>query len=54
MIRSVTYNVRLSPAERDALERAAAADERPPSTLLRKLLLQWLREHGWMTTESKQ
>ncbi len=48
MARTDSLSIRLTAAERDAIQRAAAADERLPSTLVRKLLLDWLRENNWM------
>lgn len=41
--------VRFEADELDALARAAAEDERPPSALLRKIAAEWLRKHGWLT-----
>jgi hypothetical protein len=40
--------VRLDPEERAALERAAAADDRPVSALCRKIVAEWLRKNGWL------
>lgn len=40
--------VRLTVEEKRALEHAAAADDRPVSALARKVLIDWLREHGWI------
>ena len=36
--------IRLPPKERSALEHAARADDRPVSTLARKIIVAWLRE----------
>jgi hypothetical protein len=44
--RNAQLAVRLSAAEAAALERAARADERPASTMARKIILGWLRENG--------
>lgn len=41
-------SVRFAPEERAALEKAAAADARSMSALARKLVVDWLRQNGWM------
>ena len=48
MARKHWLGIRLDDAEADALERAAVADDRKLATMLRKILVQWLREHGWL------
>ncbi len=40
--------VRFSTDERAALEKAARADDRSMSALARKIVVEWLRQHGWM------
>lgn len=40
--------IRLDPDEREALGRAAKADDRPISSLARKIIVAWLRENGWL------
>jgi uncharacterized protein (DUF1778 family) len=42
---SITF--RLEPDDRDALLRAAEANDRSLSSLARKVLVDWLRENGW-------
>jgi hypothetical protein len=44
--RDAQLAVRLSSAEAAALERAAQADERPASSMARKIILGWLRDNG--------
>jgi hypothetical protein len=48
MAKSDTVGIRLDPQERDALQRAANADDRSMSALARKLLVEWLKETGWL------
>jgi hypothetical protein len=48
MAKSDTVGIRLDPQERDALQRAANADDRSMSALARKLLVEWLKEKGWL------
>ena len=43
--------IRLEPAEREALERAAAADDRTMSAFARRVLVEWLRKGGWLKKE---
>jgi hypothetical protein len=45
--------VRLDPEERAALERAAAADDRPLSALCRRIVAEWLRKNGWLKPDQK-
>jgi hypothetical protein len=42
------FSVRLSEAERAALEQAAAADDRAAAVLLRRIAKEWLKEKGWL------
>ena len=44
VIKSVVLGIRLQPAEREALDAAAREDARPVSALVRKIVLDWLRE----------
>jgi hypothetical protein len=46
MAKSDPIGVRLEPEEKAALEKAAAADDRSLSALVRKILVEWLRKHG--------
>jgi predicted transcriptional regulator len=40
---ATVFSIRLLPEERAALERAAKADERPPATMARKIITDWLK-----------
>jgi predicted transcriptional regulator len=40
----VTFSIRLLPADKKALERAAKAADRPPTVQARKIITDWLRE----------
>jgi predicted transcriptional regulator len=40
--------VRLEPEEREALQRAADADDRSMSALARRVIVEWLRANSWM------
>ena len=53
MVKTDPIGIRLEPAERDALERAAAGDDRPMSALARKVLVDWLRKNGWLKGAKK-
>ncbi len=46
MAKTKHIGVRLEPAERDALERAATGDDRPTAALVRKIVVEWLRANG--------
>lgn len=48
MTKTEPLGIRLDPVEREALERAAKADDRPVSALARKILAEWLRKNGWV------
>ena len=48
MAKTDPIGVRLEPAEREALERAAAADDRSMSALARKMIVDALRKGGWL------
>ncbi|MDH2092282.1 ribbon-helix-helix protein, CopG family [Rhizobium pusense] len=48
MQKSVPISFRLPPEVKDALEKAAKDDVRSVSSLMEKLVTQWLREHGYM------
>lgn len=43
VIKSDVLGIRLEPAERKALDAAAREDQRPVSSLVRKIVLDWLR-----------
>ena len=53
MAKTGHVGIRLEPEERDALERAAAADGRTMSSLARKIIVEWLRKNGWLKAEQK-
>ena len=48
MTKDAALGIRLEPDEREALERAAKADERALSAMGRKIIVEWLRTNGWM------
>ena len=39
-----TFSIRMTDEERQALERAAKADDRPVASLARKIISDWLRK----------
>jgi predicted transcriptional regulator len=41
-----TFSIRMTDEERQALERAAQADDRPVSSLARKIISDWLRKQS--------
>ncbi len=45
--------IRFENDEQEALERAAKADDRPTSALGRRIILEWLRAHGWLNDGPK-
>jgi predicted transcriptional regulator len=46
MAKTNAIGVRLSPEEREALDKAARSDDRSISALARKIISDWLREKG--------
>jgi hypothetical protein len=44
----IIFSVRLDTAERDALENAARADERPAAVVVRRLIREFLKSGGWL------
>jgi hypothetical protein len=48
MARTNAIGVRLSPDEREALDRAARSDDRSISALARKIIADWLRSNGFL------
>lgn len=46
MAKTHPLGVRLEPVERDALGRAALADDRSVSALVRKIVVEWLQANG--------
>jgi len=53
MTKTDPIGVRLAPAEREALEKAAAADDRALSAMARKILVEWLRKHGHLKANKR-
>jgi predicted HicB family RNase H-like nuclease len=45
-IKSVTLNLRIEPALKEAAERAAAAERRSLTTLVEVAIAEYLRKHG--------
>jgi predicted transcriptional regulator len=48
MIKERPTSIRLGPEEREALRRAAEADDRPVSALMRKIIVDWLTRNKWL------
>jgi hypothetical protein len=48
MIRNVPTSMRLDPEVKVALEKAAADDDRSVSSLVERILKEWLREKGYL------
>lgn len=53
MTKTEPIGVRLEPEERAAIEAAAAADDRPVSSLMRRIIVEWLRKNGWLPIKPK-
>jgi hypothetical protein len=51
--KSLPVSVRLQPETKAALEKAAKADTRSVSSLIEKLLVDYLRERGYLPKEDK-
>jgi hypothetical protein len=47
-IRTLPVSVRLLPAVKQALERAASAEDRSVSSLMEAILTEWVREHDYL------
>lgn len=45
--------VRLEPDTRAAIEKAAADDRRPLSSMIEKILVEWLRANGYLKPAKK-
>lgn len=52
MGKTPSLGVRLQPATKDALERAAKDDLRSISSLVEKILVLWLRDNGYLNDEN--
>ncbi len=46
--RGLNFNFRVSPGEKAAIQRAADHEDRRPSALARKIVLDWLRSRRWL------
>jgi hypothetical protein len=44
----IIFSVRLDIAERDALEKAAKADDRPAAVVVRRLIREFLKSEGYL------
>ena len=53
MPKTPSVGVRLDPEMKAALEKAAAADARSLSSLIAKIVSEWVRENGWLKREGK-
>ncbi len=52
MARTNPLGVRVEPDVKDALERAAKADDRSVSSLVERILKQWLTEKGFLSSNT--
>jgi len=48
MTKTNAVSFRVEPDEKTALEQAAKDDSRTESSLLQKILKEWLRKHGYL------
>jgi hypothetical protein len=48
MVKTPSLGVRLQPETKIALEKAALADDRTVSSLVERILKEWLRERGFL------
>lgn len=48
MKKNASLNIRFEVEERAALDRAAEQDDRLPTALARKIILDWLRANGFL------
>ncbi len=53
-LKTATLNLRISPQLKAAAEKAAADDHRSLTSLIEKLLSEWLRGRGYMPSDSKE
>lgn len=51
-MKTFPISFRLSAEKKDALRRAAAEDSRSISSLIDKILSDWLRQHGYIESDS--
>jgi hypothetical protein len=54
MSKTDTIGMRLEPDEKQALERAAKADDRKLSAIARMIVVAWLRDNGWLPVETME
>lgn len=52
MTKEPALGIRLEADERAALEKAARADKRPLSAMGRKIITEWLTQHGYLKEEA--
>ena len=52
-LKTATLNLRISPQLKASAEKAAAEDHRSLTSLIEKLLLDWLREKGYLPAEPR-
>ena len=48
LIKLAPIGVRLTPAAKKALEKAAMADARPVAALAQKIIMEWLKANGFL------
>jgi hypothetical protein len=53
MAKTAALSIRVSPEVKDAIERAAEADSRPVASMAEKILVEWLRAHGYLKPAKK-
>ena len=46
------FSIRLSEDEEAALRKAADADHRPVGSMVRRILIEWLEAHGYLSGAS--
>lgn len=49
MTKTAALSVRVTPQVKVAVEKAAADDHRPAASLVEKIVVEWLREHGYLS-----
>lgn len=48
MSKTAAFSVRVTPEIKAAAEKAAADDHRPVASLVEKIVVEWLRKHGYL------
>jgi len=51
MVKTPSVGLRVHPETKSAIEQAAADDLRSVSSLVEKILIEWLRERGYLKKE---